>query len=325
MHSVTKARLVPFLFAFGRLAAPRYNAPTSGFIARFGNYTAGNNPRNDSGGGWAAAGYGGWTRETVWTRRMVLTAEGALVVLDKLDASEQDGGWLGGPLWQLNLASNCTGCLRYGNCTRGAKGKVPTPAQCNLTAPEGPDDDWFDLRGFEITTQPIDRYRGQLPERLNLVAKFANGDGGSGTGIGGGGGARTHGSSPGWLAPSTCPHPSPRGGCDWKAQNFSESDARLREPWGNGFPWQTLWSKQRIGSNGTALFVSVFVPYKAAGGRGAAAAVASSVEIETRSGIAQPGGPPEGVEGATVKLTPHGGAPLVVRLDVEGNWSVRLV
>ena len=63
-----------------------YIAPTSGFIARFDNdsYTASNNQRNDSAGGWRAEGYGGWTRETVWTRRMVLTAEGALVVLEQL-------------------------------------------------------------------------------------------------------------------------------------------------------------------------------------------------------------------------------------------------
>ena len=70
-------------------------APTSSFIARFKNYTASNNARNDSGGGWAAAGYGGWTRETVWTRRLVRTKEGALVVLDSLQTSEQEGDRVG--------------------------------------------------------------------------------------------------------------------------------------------------------------------------------------------------------------------------------------
>ena len=76
----------------------------------FENYTASNSnaPRNDSGGGWSAAGYGGWTRETVWTRRMVLIEEGALIVLDSIQTSEQEGGWLGGPLWQMTIGSNST-------------------------------------------------------------------------------------------------------------------------------------------------------------------------------------------------------------------------
>jgi len=52
-----------------------YIAPTSAFIARFDNYTASTSAHNDSGGGWGAAGYGGWTRETQWTRRMVLTGK----------------------------------------------------------------------------------------------------------------------------------------------------------------------------------------------------------------------------------------------------------
>eukprot|EP01051_Picozoa_sp_SAG22_P002095 SAG22_NODE_89_length_21278_cov_16.698758_14_plen_154_part_00 len=68
---------------------PDVLAPTSEFIARFDNYTAATTARNDSGGGWGAAGFGGWTRESVWTRRMVLTAEGALIVLDRLQTSEQ--------------------------------------------------------------------------------------------------------------------------------------------------------------------------------------------------------------------------------------------
>jgi hypothetical protein len=164
-----------------------YNAPTSEFTARFDNYTASNNAHNDSGGGWGAAGYGGWTRETRWTRRMVLTQEGALVVLDSLETSEQDGGgWLGGPLWQMNLASNCTACLHTGNCT-DVQGQQPAPAQCNLTASEA-SGDWFDLSGFEITTGEIERFRGMLPPQLNLVAKL------------GGGSGQTHGVTPGYSA-----------------------------------------------------------------------------------------------------------------------------
>jgi hypothetical protein len=161
-------------------------APTSGFTARFDNYTASNNAHNDSGGGWGAAGYGGWTRETRWTRRMVLTEEGALVVLDSLEASEQDGDWLGGPLWQMNLASNCSICLMQGNCT-GVNRKLPLPAQCNLTRSE-PSGDWFDLSGFEIAVGQIERYRGMLPPQLNLVAKM------------GGGSEQTHGVTPGYSA-----------------------------------------------------------------------------------------------------------------------------
>ena len=91
-------------------------APTSTFIARFENYTASNNAHNDSGGGWAAAGYGGWTRETVWTRRMVLTKEGVLIVLDSIQTSEQERGWLGGPLWQMSLGSNLTDVEPEGDC-----------------------------------------------------------------------------------------------------------------------------------------------------------------------------------------------------------------
>ena len=57
---------------------------------------------------------------------MVLTKEGALIVLDSIETSEQEGGWLGGPLWQMNLASNCTACLATDNCT-GVRGKLPLP------------------------------------------------------------------------------------------------------------------------------------------------------------------------------------------------------
>ena len=76
-------------------------APSSDFIALFRNVTASNNAHNDSGGGWRTMGYGGWTRETEWTRHMVLTVEGALIVADSLKTSEMEGGWLGGPLWQI--------------------------------------------------------------------------------------------------------------------------------------------------------------------------------------------------------------------------------
>lgn len=236
-------------------------APSSTFIARFENYTASNNARNDSGGGWAAAGYGGWTRETVWTRRMVLTQEGALVVLDSLQTSEQDGDWLGGPLWQMKLGSNLT-----------------------TSESEG---DWFDLSDFPITTQNIERLRGNLPARLNLVAKMGAVPG------------RTHGVAPGFAAPPTCNNVTQAGGCDWRAQSSGASG------------WQTLYSKQKIAQNSQALFVTVFVPYPAIAGRAVAESLARGVTITTSD------------DGATVVLTPYeASTALIVKLDVHGAWNV---
>ena len=75
--------------------------------------------------------------------------------------------------------------------------------------------------------------------------------------------------------------------------------------------WQTVWSKQRIPGNSRALFVSVFAPYVAAGGRAAARTVSSGIDIKTAG------------DGATVKLTPDGAkTALTVTLDVHGAWSV---
>lgn len=90
--------------------------------------------------------------------------------------------------------------------------------QGNMTQLEDPGD-WFDLSGFEITTQQIDRYRGQLPVQLNLVAKFGSGRG------------KTHGVAPGWLAPDRCPNPTSAGGCDWRKQDFAAADKAMRTPW----------------------------------------------------------------------------------------------
>lgn len=280
--------------------------PSSDFIALFRNVTASNNAHNDSGGGWRTMGYGGWTRETEWTRRMVLTAEGALIVADSLKVSEMEGGWLGGPLWQMNMASNCTSeCLAFHNCTKhwdpaSTSASTPRPDQCNQTRVE-PEGDWFDLSGFDITTNPIDRYRGLLPKRLNLVAKMANGDSDAG---------RKHGVTGGWMAPDNCPDSSPDG-CGWREPGFGNA-TRNPSPW-PGFPWQTLWSKQRIPENSRALFVSVFVPYETAAGRAAARALAKSIGIDVAADS----------ESATVKLTPHGSAQeLTVALDIHGKWSV---
>ena len=306
-------------------------APSSDFIALFRNVTASNNAHNDSGGGWRTMGYGGWTRETEWTRHMVLTVEGALIVADSLKTSEMEGGWLGGPLWQIvspscvphliglcflhttvaawvlqNVASNCTStCLAHHNCSKrwdpsSTSAATPTPDQCNRTRVE-PEGDWFDLSGFDITTSPIDRYRGLLPKRLNLVAKMGNAQPALN---------RKHGVTLGWMAMDNCPDSSPTG-CGWREPGFGNA-TRHPLPW-PGFPWQTLWSKQKIAENSRALFVSVFAPYETAAGKSAAQALAKSIAIDVAADSAS----------ATVKLVPHGSAQeLTVDLDIHGGWSV---
>ena len=192
---------------------------------------------------------------------MVLTQEGVLVVLDGLQTSEQDGDWLGGPLWQMQLGSNLTN-----------------------SEPEG---DWFDLSDFPITTQNIERSRGDLPKRLNLVAKMAAGPG------------RTHGVAPGFAAPPTCNNVTQAGGCDWRAQSSGAGG------------WQTLYSKQKIAQNSHALFVTVFVPYPVSAGRAVAEGSARAINITTSD------------DGATVVLTPYeASTSLIVKLDVHGAWNV---
>ena len=51
---------------------------------------------------------------------MVLTKEGVLIVLDGIQTSEQERGWLGGPLWQMSLGSNLTDVEPEGDCKRYA-------------------------------------------------------------------------------------------------------------------------------------------------------------------------------------------------------------
>ena len=121
---------------------------------------------------------------------------------------------------------------------------------------------------------------------------------------------KTHGAAPGFMASSTCPSPTATGGCDWAAQPAFSN--RPKGSW-LGFPWQTLWSKQRIASNSAAAFVSCFVPYEAALGKAAAQAVAKSIEIQLAASD----------DSATVKLTPDGATKqLTVTLDIHGKWTV---
>eukprot|EP01051_Picozoa_sp_SAG22_P002094 SAG22_NODE_89_length_21278_cov_16.698758_13_plen_122_part_00 len=117
--------------------------------------------------------------------------------------------------------------------------------------------------------------------------------------------------TPGFMAAATCPSPTAAGGCDWAAQpGFAAGNPP--GPW-LGFPWQTMWSKQKIAENSAAAFVSVFVPYEAAAGKAAAQAVADSIEITVAASD----------DSAVVKLTPHGAADqLTVELDVRGKFHV---
>jgi hypothetical protein len=173
----------------------------------------------------------------------------------------------------MNMASNCTSeCLAYHNCSKHwdpafTSASTPRPDHCNQTRVE-PEGDWFDLSGFDITTSSIDRYRGLLPKRLNLVVKMANGDSNAG---------RKHGLTEGWMAPDNCPDSSHES-CGWRELGFGTA-MRDSRPW-PGFPWQTLRSKQRIPENLRAMFVSVFVPDETAAGRAAATAVAKSIQTD---------------------------------------------
>lgn len=263
--------------------SPLTTAPTNDFIANFTNVVAEtktfDQQHNDSHGGWNATSFGGWTRETSWTRHVTLLEDGVMVVLDSLQTSEQQGGWLGGPLWQMKLASNCSGNVNV--------------TVCNMSKPQLPGGDWFDLRGFELTTNFIDVVAGRLPESLNLVAKFG---GASGT---------EYGSSPGWQAMPYCQNKE----CVWENPVLHDNHP---QPW-FGAPWQTFWSKRRIASSSRALFASVFVPYKVALGEGASAAIASKIQIET-----------DDAAGTTVVnlVLPESNTPATISMDVMGKWHI---
>ena len=79
------------------------------------------------------------------------------------------------------------------------------------------------------------------------------------------------------MAPDNCPDSSPES-CGWRELGFGNA-TRDSRPW-PGFPWQTLWSKERIPENPRAMFVSVFVPYETVAGRAAATAVAKSIQTD---------------------------------------------
>ena len=136
---------------------------------------------------------------------------------------------------------------------------------------------------------------GAAPEQppLNLVAKLH---------VGGSNNTRAsgaHGIALGYQAP---------GQSTWNNTDLSKNHP---SPWFT-WPWQTLWSKQRVAPRQRALFISVFVPYRASDA-GSARAIYEGISIMTSA---------DG-ERATVTLTPPPCTePLVVSLDVHGNWSV---
>ena len=224
----------------------------------------------DAHGGYNMSGFGGYTGDTLWTRHMVLLREGALVVLDSITPTALDGGWLGGPRWQI--ATNCSSNSSAQPCRvqRGEDGE-----------------DWADLTGFGRTTTQWQRATGSESEAHSLVAKFGSAPN------------RTHGIAAGFMAPPSIP-------CrEVGRHNIMQPCFPPGEWW--GFPWQTLWTKQRHMRPGVReLFVSVFVPYLRSQTTGEA--------VQAQVTIAQD----KATSSATVKI-----GSLAISLDVFGTWSVQ--
>jgi hypothetical protein len=90
-------RLMPLVntLAFGGVLG---NAPGNDYIPQFEELVADTNDSGDAHGGYRASSYGGFTADTIWTRHMVLLAEGALVVADSLTPRGLGNGslWLVG-------------------------------------------------------------------------------------------------------------------------------------------------------------------------------------------------------------------------------------
>ena len=220
--------------------------------------------------------FGGYTYDTFWTRHMVLLKEGGLIVLDSITPTALEGGWLGGPHWQFE--SNCSD-----NAT--AKRCEVKPA---LTGSDG-GGAWADLTGFGATTSTWERATGSGPaERYSMMAKF------------GAAPNRTHGVADGVMAP-----PMSLDNCTVPGRRSIPQPCFPPGEWW-GFPYQTLYSKQRAIQGGEAtIFTSVFVPYLRSKTTGAA--VQASVHIAQNPSAGS----------ATVKV-----GALIVTLDVRGGWSV---
>ena len=203
---------------------------------------------------------------------MVLLKEGGLIVLDSITPSALEGGWLGGPHWQFE-----------GNCSTNATAK-----RCEVR-PAADGAAWADLTGFGTTTSTWERATGNEPKEFySLVAKF------------GGAPNRTHGIADGVMAP-----PLSLDNCSVPGRH------NIRQPcwppglwW--GFPFQTLYTKQRAMRAGEAtIFTSAFVPYLRSKTTGAAVEAGVHIIQDQPSGS------------ATVRV-----GALTVKLDVRGAWSV---
>ena len=171
-------------------------------------------------GGYNVTGFGGFTSDASWTRRMVLTKEGALVVLDAISpgaSTQLKAGWVGLPIWQLNC-----------NCSKNA-----TPTVC---APMAGKPDAFDLKHFERTTDQWQRSlapsAGKYAEGASLLAKFGSAPG------------RTFGVAPGFNAPGSMPRPFSGGRgnrpCAINPRSCRGPVGPQHCPLWSGDPWQTL-------------------------------------------------------------------------------------
>ena len=242
---------------------------TNSFRPVLNDVVAHTSAAGDAHGGYNMSGFGGYTASSFWTRHMVLLKEGGLIVLDSITPTALQGGWLGGPRWQMQM-----------NCSANATAK---PCQMEHGADGS---DWADLSGFGRTTTAWQRATGNEGEAHSLVAKF------------GAAPNRTHGLAAGSMAPPSIP-------CQTIGKhNIPQPCFPPGEWW--GFPWQTLWTKQRYMQPGEReLFVSVFVPYLRSKTTGSAVQAGVSISQAKEAGS------------ATVKV-----GPLTVTLDVHGAWSV---
>ena len=247
-----------------------FGVVTNSFRPVMNDVVADTSTGGDAHGGYNMSGFGGYTKDMTWTRHMVLLKEGALIVLDSITPTAQEGGWLGGPHWQVGT-----------NCSSNATAR-PCTMKRSLDG-----SDWADLAGFGRTTTQWQRARGNVREGYALVAKF------------GAAPNRTHGLAPGVVAPPS------RDPCTIVGKHgIMEPCFPPGEWW--GYPWQTLWSKQRHMQAGeTELFVSVFVPYLRSKTTGSAVQASVGIAQAKKTGSAE----------VTVGL-------LTVKLDVHGGWSV---
>ena len=251
-----------------------FGPTTNSFKPKINDVAADTSAAGDAHGGYNMTDFGGYTYDTFWTRHMVLLKEGGLIVLDSITPTALAGGWLGGPHWQFE-----------GNCSTNATNK-----RCEIKpTTDSSGSSWADLSDFGTTTSSWERATGNVPKEFySLMAKF------------GGAANRTHGIADGFMAP-----PMSLDNCTLPGRHGTRQPCHPPGEWW-GFPFQTLYTKQRAMQAGEAtLFTSAFIPYLRSETTGAA--------VEAGVHIAQN----QAAGSATVKV-----GPLTVKLDVRGGWSV---